>query len=394
MKRILSLIGFLLVASSALAQDLRYPFTQPLSPFDILNGAPAATTIDASGKGTGGIFIAKEAATITKLCYVYGLRTGTPPTYKIGMETVNGSTGDPSGTYKTGTGECSFSFTPPANTSIDGTKVCQTLTGTTCAVTRGEQFAITIRYASGTIGVGNNSSFNDSWSTGFNDTYGSAPNNEYQDILTAGPTWTKGSYSPMFTYENSTRVFGNIILSLDQNFYDSGSTPNEYAMRFQYPCPSGQKFQLSAIVPAFPQTCSAGKTLTAKLYDGTTNPTTAIQSGTIDCDNTKSVNANRHQAIWFTDSTLQDLNCSATYRVSLVPNEASSGLGIGVGVVSANADFDAWPWGVQTYLSTRAGGSWTDVTTKRPIWGLVINKLNTVSGGTSTISNGFNKGIN
>lgn len=380
MKRF-SLFLAVLIPSLAAAQDFRYTTTQSLTPFPTSSGAAEVHALDASTDGIGLVFIAPEAATVTQLCYLYGARTGTPPEYKIAIEGVSASTGDPDGTPKTGTGECSKTFTPPADTSIDGTYVCQTLVGTTCAVTRGETFAITIRYSSGTVDGSNYSTFAFGWTTVFNDNAGGIQaqtgNNIYSDKLTAG-TWSKQANVPLGSWKNGSRHFGNPLLSVTQRGYSSDSTPDERALRFQYPCPTGQQFQLAGVGVGGDSTCSAGKTVKAILYTGTT----PLQDVTLDCDRQKSLNANRQTIYYFDETDLTDLDCGTTYRVGIQPQEASSGMSIGSHTVSANGDFDAWPLGKETYMSHRTdAGAWTDVTTERLNMTLIIDNLNAVSSG-------------
>src|SRR5574342_1044592 len=93
--------------------------------------------------------------------YYYNSRTGTPPTYKIGLQGVD-SSGNPDGIYKTNGSECSATFTPPADTTWNNTWRTETLTaGYTPAI--GEFVALVIEYSSGTINGLNNSEFGTGW---------------------------------------------------------------------------------------------------------------------------------------------------------------------------------------------------------------------------------------
>lgn len=168
------------------------------------------------------------------------------------------------------------------------------------------------------------------------------------------------------------------MTAVNQRGYSSDSSPDERALRFQYPCPTGQQYQISGITWGGDQTCAANKTMKIQLYNGTT----VLQDVTLDCDQAKSITGNRTTRVFFDETSLSDLDCGTTYRLSIAPQESSSGLSWSTYTVNSNADFDAWPLGKETYMSHRVNaGAWTDVTTERPSMSLIINKLNTVSGG-------------
>ncbi len=87
-------------------------------------------------------FQCEKAATINGLGFRYGARAGTPPTYLISLQGVNGS-GSPDGTVKGGGSPVSHAFTPPADTSWDASTRRQALDNNyTC--TRGEFLAIVV----------------------------------------------------------------------------------------------------------------------------------------------------------------------------------------------------------------------------------------------------------
>src|SRR4051794_40309133 len=79
------------------------------------------TGIAASGSAIEWIFQADQAMIISRVGFRYGARTGTPPTHRISLQGVDQASGIPDGVIKVSTGPCSGLFTPPANTSWDGT---------------------------------------------------------------------------------------------------------------------------------------------------------------------------------------------------------------------------------------------------------------------------------
>ena len=58
-----------------------------------------------------------EADTLTTGCFLYGLRTGTPPTYRAALEAV-GTDGTPDGTALGGGSPASVTFTPALSLSV------------------------------------------------------------------------------------------------------------------------------------------------------------------------------------------------------------------------------------------------------------------------------------
>lgn len=372
------------------AQDFRYATMIPMV-FEGSSGGIDVHTLDGNTDEIHHVMYAREAATVTSVCFYYSLRTGTPPTYKVGIEGVSTSTGNANGTYKTGTGECSATFTPPASAAWDDTWQCQTLTGTTCSVTRGEPIAITIKYSSGTINASNKSAFGVYQNASYNNTQGmfSVANNEYVVTVEAA-TPTQQPNTPLISYKNGSRTFGFPVVSLASQQYSSDSTPDEYAMRFQLPCPVGQSYVLAGM-NCSTITANSGITIKATLYNGTT----AIDDVTLDSDQVRDEGQNGRQLIFlFDDVTPPSLDCATTYRIGLAPQQTGSGFGVIIAEVTANSDFDAYPLGIETYMSTRSdAGAWTDVTNKRIKCGLILDKLNTVSGGGTVISSGMSGGF-
>src|SRR5262245_6559267 len=80
---------------------------------------------------------------ISRLGFRYGTRTGTPPTYRISLQGVDGS-GLPDGTIKGGGSPASATFTPPADTSWNSTWQWINLSNTYTTANRGEKLATVI----------------------------------------------------------------------------------------------------------------------------------------------------------------------------------------------------------------------------------------------------------
>lgn len=387
--RALSLLAMVAaLAAPARAQDLRYPLLKTVE-WTQRSGSITSHLVDLNTDAVEFIGQAREAATFTHLCVYLGAKNGTPPTYKIAMEGVNTATGRANGTIKTGTGECSWSDV--LTSFAANTLHCFPVTGTTCSVARGENVAVTVRYASGTINGSNYASFgvyqSDSFTDGSDRTQ---PLNIY-GVTVAGGTGTKQAQKPIFGWSNATRRFGNLYSAHNNHTFSSDSTPDEYALRFQVPCPSGQTYKLSG-VQWFGQTPSSGKTVLIRLYDGTTPLQDVTYYGDISVG---SAGNNRIFEQFFDETDLSALSCGTTYRIGFAPQQTSSNFALQSYDVPSNDDFDAWPLGKETYTSTRSdAGAWTDVTTRRVWVNLFIDKLDTVSGGGGAGGSKLNSGLN
>lgn len=308
------------------------------------------------------ILQAERALTITKIGFRYGLRTGTPPTYKLSIQGTDATTGNPDGTIKGGGTPASVTFTPPADTSWDGTWRELTLDNP-YTTTRGEEIAIVIKYDSGTVDASNFSSLTQ---TDGNSYYASIEGKPYSTANNAG-TRTKSGSRPVFTYVTASEVFGFPNLSgFTSAAFTTGTNPNEIATTFTLPAGWGSTFQLHAVrlrtnVPA------TGKSGLVRLYSGTT----VLQTYTFDSDIVQAQN-NRVFLCEFTDTTLATLNFGQQYRVSFTPQDAVGNWTFSGLNVNSNADLGALPLGVDWYYSTRNGGAWTDITATRLNWDLHI----------------------
>jgi hypothetical protein len=161
-KFLLILLALLLFPCASFAEDIDDTMCQP---FDIANGGGSVSftnfTINSSA-GTADIvvwcFQADTTDAITDLGFRYGARTGTPPTYRISLQGASTSGIGPDGTVLGGGSPASQTFTPPADTSINGLWQWKTLANS-YTPTRGQFLCSVIEYSSGTIDGSNNSSF-------------------------------------------------------------------------------------------------------------------------------------------------------------------------------------------------------------------------------------------
>ena len=350
-------------------------FTIPSAPQDMTVGSGSISTfaLDEAADRIEYIFQAPEACTIQELGYLYGARTGTPPTYSIQLEGVNLTTGRSDGTIKASS-NAKKTFTPPASTADDGLwKWPGTLTSNyTC--TRGEDLAIVLTYASGTVNGTNFSTFSNGGGGAFPDAnfpYVNSFNN-------TGSVLTRRTSKAIFGYRSSTKTYGFPFQQYNQAAFSLDSTPDEYALRFMMPSGFCSTFQVGYIeLYGIPPT-TANKSFKVNLYSGTT----VLQSVTRDADAMATNSTRLPMRCYFNDSSLATLSANTVYRVGIQPQETTNNMQVTQFQVSANSDFSAWPMGIEWYMSTRTDlGSWTDITTKRPRIDLGIVDVTGGSGG-------------
>lgn len=310
-------------------------------------------TLSASNSQTEFIFdLDDEPGAITHCGFRYGTRTGTPPSYLISIQGVDAS-GNPDGTIKGGGTPASKIFTPPASTAWNSTWQWIALDNS-YTPSRGEGLSLVISYSSGTIDASNNGSF----TTGVSGMW-STSGKPYGITNVAGSR-TRTSSLPVFGLKGASLVYGLPIAAASSVTYDTGSSPNEYGVKFTLTRDMGD---MIAGIAASLRPAAAGKTGALSLYDGTT----ALQTITVDSDALRAAaTTNSLCRLLFSDATLSTLTYGNTYRVALKANEASSSWALTTYDMADAASMAVFPYSNDMCLTTRAGGAWTDDTTKRP----------------------------
>jgi hypothetical protein len=344
---------------------------------DAEGAAPGTTNFELNGTTDQLEVItqARVAGSLTQGCVRYGLRTGTPPTYRISIQGVDAS-GNPDGTIKGGGSPVSTTFTPPADTTWDATFRCFTFTNA-YTTTRGEFIALVVDYSAGTADGTNNSSFTSIVSNLYGRT-GTAPYAIQNDAgARTRPAATQKGIAPHGLVIGGT-MYGLPYQGQAQTTFSSDSTPDEYALAFTIPsgwCSTAKVagFRFDADGPA-----AAGTTVFA-LYTGTT----VLQTITVDTDTWTATTNSRLATVYFTEATLSTLTCGTQYRIGIAPQDALQSIGLRVITMANATDNAAWPAGSGFYLSTRTdAGAWSDTTTSRPIAEIILNDLTPPSGST------------
>lgn len=304
-----------------------------------------ALSLDASTEKLCVRFRAKEAATITDLGYRYGVRTGTPPTYKISLQGLDAS-GHPDGTVKGGGSPASATFTPPADTTINNLFRWQTLDNP-YAVTASEKLAWVIEHSSGTIDASNFSSFAPYASQGAMIYMPGFPNAGFYN----GSAWSKETtWVPIWGYKSSTNVYGRPLQSAGSlNVLTSG---NRIAAKFNFSADWGDTFKIAAI--DFPLLTSGGSG-TFKI--GVWNAAgTALQSDTIDTDELNSGETNMQM---LTFSSPAALSFGTTYYLGVEALGTSTQWLDYLQFSEAN-DLKSMPGEGDFGISTWNGSAWSD----------------------------------
>lgn len=333
-----------------------------------LTGALAGVTLNQSTDAAEFIFQVPEAVTITKIGMRQSSITGTPPDYKLSLQGVDAS-GNPDGTIKGGGSPASVTITPGAGDT--GAFAWKTLDNS-YAASRGEFLAIVFAYTgSKTI----DSSNRVSWSLNV----GTLERNNFP-YATFNDNGSRTRYeTSIFGYASASKAYGFPAKDCSTLAYNSGSSPNEYAMAFNIPTTFCATYTVVGV--RFPILPGASTTLDAKLYSGTgAGDTTVLQSVTFDSDVVQAAATMKVVELYFDESTLSTLNAGSGYRLSIVPGSATNQTLVYVDV-SAVADWDAMPYGQQVWTSTRAGGNWTDVTTRRLVMELILADVTQAAGG-------------
>lgn len=346
-------------ASSNVADFKSYPLGGPVGGGMGVTAVQTAFTLDQTTDAMEWIFPADEAVALTRLGFRYGVRTGTPPTYKASLQGVDAA-GNPDGTIKGGGSPAAVTFTPPASAAWDGTFQSVTLANSYTPANPGEMLAMVIAYDSGTVDASNKSSFSNRCDGGV---YGLP----YAIENNAG-TRARAGGLPIFAYGSATKWYGHPLQNVTVTpLFNSGSTPDEYAAKFTLPTTFVATYTLKGIRLMGQSPVAAGS-MKVNLYDATT----VIATATLDQDYFQSSGGTREMTFLFQDVTRPTLTAGNTYRIGFQPQGAQN-IGVNRMQVANAAEWDAWPGGQDWAVSTRTdAGAWTDVLTDRIICDLLI----------------------
>lgn len=313
--------------------------------------------LNGSSEKAAGVFRAPKTGTISKVGFLTGTVT-TGVTVDVRLETVDLANGDPSGTLL-GTNSNGSQVIADSD---DNTWFTTTLT-TGVAVTKGDLLAVVIANAgSGDLNIRHKRI----------DRPSKFP---YTDHFTA--SWTKNNNSSVFSLEYSDGSYayspGVWPASTQINpGYGSGSDPDEKALIFQLPFP----FRVTGVWVSIDL---EGAPADIILYDS--DGTTELRNTSLDPD---VVFSNQARIILLSFAGTDSLSANTNYRLSSKPTSATQ-IKLGEFDVDAVAIMDAFEGGQNFHHSERTNaGAWTEITTRRPLMGLLIDAV----GGASQLVGG------
>lgn len=276
--------------------------------------------------------------------------TGTSPTYKISLQGI--ASGIPDGTIKGGGSPASKTFSPSGLSWAAGDWRWLTLDNP-YTPSRGEPLALVVAYSSGTV---DGSNF-----TTFGTVCGAVNDKLPVCVQNDAGTRSKQTGLAVYGYGGASTAFGRPCKAITSTAFNSGSSPNEYALRFVLPAGWGNTFRLRGGVFSINQV--TGHNIKVALYSGTT------EQNNITFDTTISASGVMRIHVPFDDASLVDLSFGTEYRLALAPQDSTNQT-IYILEVETASDFAAWPCGTEFYLSTRTGGAWGDNPAKRPFFNL------------------------
>lgn len=335
-------------------------------PFNATNDKYGLTTMSRITDSITKLYV--RVATVTTGCTIEGR-----------IETV-GADGLPSGTL--------WSTTTNGTVAIADTddNLWKTITLTSSAsLNTGDRFAIVVTYSSGSTP---NLNFL-STSTVF---LGGGLTSRLL-LSDAGAAYTNVGAAPI-AWEVIVEYSGGIAYvpgcfpfdgSTTQTAFNSGSSPDEWAMRFQVPVPmtvAGARLGMANV--------AAGADFTVSLWDASgTTDAAALAQKAIDGDNMLTTTADGVVEVIF--PTAYQIAANTTYylgvradtanNIAVIANATPSGI---------TGSHKATPGGDQLYKATRAwtagtAGAWTTDSNNIPAFSLLVSKLGDDAGGAGSI---------
>lgn len=343
--------------------------------------APSFTNFALNGTTDQAEFIVQmpDGVTLTQAGIRLGTITGTTPTYRISLQGVDAS-GNPDGTIKGGGTPASKTFSP-SGLSWSNSSWHWLILDNSYACSRGEYLAVVVDYSSGTVDGSNNASFS---------VVASAPTlrNQYGIQNDAGSRTRQTNGYPPVGLASASKAYVFPSLSFTSQAFNSGSSTDEYAVKFTIPTGWGESYKL--VGARFAGAFSAGATSKMILYSGSdttpanstggTSEATVQQDVTFDHDfvNTTSVNS---CILYFDEASLVTLYEGATYRLAFQP-QSGTNMTIVWQDIDAVADWDAFIGGQDITASSRVNtGTWTDTTTRKLLVDLIFSDLSKPQGG-------------
>lgn len=228
----------------------------------------ATARIDASTKGEGGVAVADRACVIDRIA-VYAGTISTPPVYRIGLQSVSARL--PSGTYLGATNSGYGDITPTTG-AVQVVTLNESVT-----LAKGDAFAMTILYQSGTIGASNYADF-----------IAMSGTTDFQPVFPYGVTRTASTWAVATNFcrimpiATDGSMYPGIMLSIDQDHQNaSWSSSNSPTRRGNGITMVGTKRLLRVV---FNATLAATSVVAVELWKEGDSAALATQTVTTDTD--------------------------------------------------------------------------------------------------------------
>lgn len=302
--------------------------------------------IDAATDAVAITFQAVTADPITHLGYRSMDRTGTPPAQIIGLEGRN-SSGFPDGTYLGGGTPASKIYTPPADSSWNGTWQWIALDNP-YTPSRGQFLTMTVRYSSGTVNGSNCSGV--FYTHGIRKLRRGFP----KPMLCTAGTWANSNAPAAYGYKTASGVYGQPCgtVSAGTAATTSGHRRTNY---FTLPAGFGDTFQIAGVCFEF-QIPAASGTTKVGIWNAAG---TELSSVTMDTDDLVVNSSDGQVECYFQDSTLPTLVFGTKYYIGV---ECLSSVSVNsryVTMTNAN-DINSVPLGANIGYASWNGSTWIE----------------------------------
>lgn len=374
--------NILLAALLGLFASAAFPAAQTITPPVVIgpgfstNTSFTTITLDANGEYWSAVLRAPKTGTIARVHFLAGTVTANGDGLRIRIETVDASTGLPSGTLVGGSSEVTHATTT-ASTWNRGTS------GLNAAVTAGD--VIAVKLASPGSGTTFNGVLN--VSSGANPTYLPA-NSNFPYVVNAIPTATKGSVTMSITlaleYDDGTTPFvagAAPISAFSQPSYNTGSTPDERGNLCSLPFP----IRIIGVFGVAFGGASSG-VFDIIVYDGSDSTLASVSN---DPDINRATGG--AAAAVFRFATPVSIAANTSFRVVAKPTSANSIFLTTHSIDTSNggtrlreAMFGSTP---ACQLTTRSdAGAWTDTPDTFAHLGIIVDQFDDGTGGGNNVA--------
>lgn len=351
------------MAQVALAGLIEWPPYQA----DDISVTATQTLIDASGEKVAAVFPVPRTGTLDGCGVLLGNVTQAPASgVTFSFQDVN-SSGEPDGTpdqYRVVTAGLTSAAWLESGVMDDA----GTGSGNKRSVTRGDLLSVVMEFTSFAA--------SDSIRWAIQSTLGSLVSLPYTALYTSS-AWAKQNIAPFLVLKYSDGTYENIYFgrapaqtSFTNVTFSTSTTPDEVALIFTPTVPI-------SVAGAWARVDLDGAT-DFVLYD--TDGSTSLASRSFTSGPRGNANQNIVYGLFATDVLLA---AGSTYRMAVKPTSTTS-ITLRHYTVESSAILSGQHGGSAMHYSSRTdAGSWSEVTTRRPFIGLLINKFSDGTGGGS-----------